>query len=80
MELWYSLLSVLPFDWAQPGQMYFMKHALLAVLVITPLFGILSTMVVHSRMSFSPTPWAIPPSPAWPSEPFVASTAPRWRR
>ena len=32
--------------------MYFMKNALLAVLVITPLFGILSTMVVHSRMSF----------------------------
>ncbi len=52
MELWYSLLSLLPFDWAQPGQMYFMKNALLAVLVITPLFGILSTMVVHSRMSF----------------------------
>ena len=52
MELWYNLLSVLPFDWAQPGQMYFMKNALLAVLVITPLFGILSTMVVHSRMSF----------------------------
>jgi len=52
MELWYSLLSVLPFEWAQPGQMFFMKHALLAVLVISPLFGILSTMVVHSRMSF----------------------------
>ena len=52
MELWYSVLSVLPFDWAQPGQMYFMKHALLAVLVISPLFGILSTMVVHSKMSF----------------------------
>ena len=52
MELWYSLLSVLPFDWAQPGQMFFMKHALLAVLVISPLFGILSTMVVHSKMSF----------------------------
>ena len=52
MELWYNLLSLLPFDWAQPGQMYFMKNALLAVLVITPLFGILSTMVVHSRMSF----------------------------
>ena len=32
--------------------MYFMKNALLAVLVISPLFGILSTMVVHSRMSF----------------------------
>ena len=52
MELWYSLLSVLPFEWAQPGQMYFMKHTLLAVLVISPLFGILSTMVVHSKMSF----------------------------
>ena len=52
MELWYSLLSLLPFEWAVPGQMYFMKHALLAVLVISPLFGILSTMVVHSRMSF----------------------------
>ena len=52
MELWYTLVDLLPFEWAQPGQMYFMKHALLAVLVITPLFGILSTMVVHSRMSF----------------------------
>ena len=52
MELWYSLVSLLPFEWAQPGTMYFMKHALLAVLVISPLFGILSTMVVHSRMSF----------------------------
>jgi len=52
MELWYSILALLPFDWAQPGQMYFMKHALLAVLVISPLFGILSTMVVHSKMSF----------------------------
>lgn len=52
MELWYTLVSLLPFEWAQPGTMYFMKHALLAVLVISPLFGLLSTMVVHSRMSF----------------------------
>ncbi len=52
MEWWYTLVSLLPFDWAQPGTMLFMKHALLAVLVISPLFGILSTMVVHSRMSF----------------------------
>ena len=52
MELWYNLVAVLPFDWAQPGGMFFMKNALLAVLVISPLFGILSTMVVHSRMSF----------------------------
>ena len=52
MSLWYALVDLLPFEWAQPGMMFFMKNALLAVLVITPLFGILSTMVVHSRMSF----------------------------
>ncbi|MBM6869287.1 metal ABC transporter permease [Pseudoflavonifractor phocaeensis] len=52
MELWYQLVGLLPFEWAQPDSMYFMKNALLAVLVITPLFGLLSTMVVQSRMSF----------------------------
>ena len=52
MELWYSLVSLLPFEWAQPGHMFFMKNALLAVLIIAPLFGLLSTMVVQSRMSF----------------------------
>ena len=52
MTIWYALVDLLPFEWAQPGSMFFMKNALLAVLVITPLFGILSTMVVHSRMSF----------------------------
>ena len=49
MNLWYALTNLLPFEWAGP---YFMKNALLAVLVISPLFGILSTMVVESRMSF----------------------------
>ena len=52
MQLWYSLVDLLPFEWAEAGSMYFMKNALLAVLVISPLFGLLSTMVVHSRMSF----------------------------
>ena len=52
MELWYAIVDLLPFEWAEPDSMYFMKNALLAVLVISPLFGILSTMVVHSRMSF----------------------------
>ena len=52
MELWYSIVSLLPFEWAEPDSMFFMKNALLAVLVISPLFGLLSTMVVHSRMSF----------------------------
>ena len=52
MSLWYSLVELLPFEWAAPGGMYFMKNALLAVLVMTPLFGLLSTMVVGSKMSF----------------------------
>ena len=52
MNLWYALVDLLPFEWAEPGSMFFMKNALLAVLVISPLFGLLSTMVVESRMSF----------------------------
>lgn len=32
--------------------MFFMKNALLAVLVISPLFGLMSTLVVENRMSF----------------------------
>ena len=36
----------------EPFQWQFMRMALLAVLVISPLFGLLSTMVVTSRMSF----------------------------
>ena len=52
MTFWYWLLSWLPFEWAAPDTMLFMKNALLAVLVVTPLFGLLSTMVVESRMAF----------------------------
>ena len=52
MELWYSIVELLPFSWAAEGSMYFMKNSLLALLVVSPLFGILSTMVVTRRMSF----------------------------
>lgn len=52
MELWYALVDLLPFEWAEPGRMLFMKNALLAILVISPLFGLLSTMVVEKKMSF----------------------------
>jgi zinc transport system permease protein len=52
MNLWYAMVDLLPFEWAEPGSMFFMKNALLAVLVISPLFGLLSTMVVTNRMSF----------------------------
>ncbi len=52
MQVWYWLVSWLPFEWAAADSMYFMKNALLAILVVTPLFGLLSTMVVESRMAF----------------------------
>ncbi len=52
MNLWYGLVDLLPFEWAEPGSMYFMKSALLAILVISPLFALLSTMVVEHRMAF----------------------------
>ena len=52
MQVWYAIIDLLPFEWAESGSMLFIKNALLAILVISPLFGLLSTMVVQSRMSF----------------------------
>lgn len=52
MKFWYSLVSLLPFEWAAADSMLFMKHALLAILVIAPLFGLLSTIVVENHMAF----------------------------
>ena len=50
MELIYHVMdTLLPFSWTEYT---FMKNALLAVLLMTPLFGLLSTMVVSSRMAF----------------------------
>ena len=49
MSIWYSLCGALGFDFLQ---MTFMKNALLAVLIMAPLFGLLSTMIVTGRMSF----------------------------
>jgi len=50
MEIWYRIVdAVLPFQWASH---VFMKNALLAVLLLTPLFGLLGTMVVSNRMAF----------------------------
>jgi zinc transport system permease protein len=50
MEMVYSLLdTLLPFAWVHH---VFMKNAFLAVLLVMPLFGFLSTMVVSNRMAF----------------------------
>ena len=46
----YGLIDILlPFQWVQYD---FMKNALIAVLLVTPLFGILGTMVVNNKMAF----------------------------
>lgn len=52
MTVWYQLLSILPFEWAQPGSMIFMKNALLGILILCPLLGLLSTHIVTGQMSF----------------------------
>ena len=49
MNLWYALWDTLSVQWLS---MNFMKNALLAVLVMSPLFGLLSTMVVTGKLSF----------------------------
>ena len=49
MSLWYAVCEALPFEMLHWD---FMKNALLALLLMAPLFGILSTMIVTGRMSF----------------------------
>ena len=49
MSLWYALWDALPFEMFHWD---FMKNALLALLLMAPLFGLMSTMIVTGRMSF----------------------------
>jgi zinc transport system permease protein len=50
MDTVYEIMGkLLPFSWADYT---FMKNALLAILIITPLFGIMGTMIVNNRMAF----------------------------
>ena len=49
MNLWYAICDALPIEmlhWT------FMQNALLAILLMAPLFGLTSTMIVTGRMSF----------------------------
>ncbi|NLM75474.1 MAG: metal ABC transporter permease [Clostridiaceae bacterium] len=52
MEVWYRIFEILPFEWAQHGQMTFMKNALLAIILLTPVFAVLGTMIVNNNMAF----------------------------
>lgn len=49
MSIWYAICDALPIEMLQWN---FVRNALLAVLLMAPLFGIMSTMIVTGRMSF----------------------------
>ena len=50
MSIWYAFLEhVIRAEWTQFD---FMKNAMLAILLIAPLFGLLGTMVVNNGMAF----------------------------
>ena len=49
MSFWYTICDLLPFEMLRWD---FMCNALLALLLMAPLFGLLSTMIVTGRMSF----------------------------
>ena len=49
MQLWYDLCELVPIEILQ---WEFMQNALLAVLIMSPLFGLISTMIVTGKMSF----------------------------
>ncbi len=46
---WHGAVEKLPFEWAGYG---FMRLALLAVLLVSPLMGLMGTLVVNNRMAF----------------------------
>ena len=47
--LWHSTLAALPFEWAHYA---FMRDALIAVLLVAPLFALLGCMVIGNQMAF----------------------------
>ena len=49
MSIWYSPCEALKLEMLQWD---FMKNALLAILIMSPLFGLMSTMIVTGKMSF----------------------------
>ncbi|MBU0715047.1 MAG: metal ABC transporter permease [Verrucomicrobia bacterium] len=49
MTFLYSIIAYLPFEWAQFA---FMQNALLAVLLIAPLFALIGCLVISNQMAF----------------------------
>lgn len=50
MNIIYNIMeTIIKFDWIEYD---FMKNALLAIIIISPLFGILGTMIVNNKLAF----------------------------
>jgi zinc transport system permease protein len=49
MTGWCLLIGSLPFEWAQFS---FMQNALLAILLVSPLFALIGTLVISNQMAF----------------------------
>ena len=49
MSLWYALCELIPLELFHYR---FMQHALLAIIIMAPLFGLMSTTIVTGKMSF----------------------------
>jgi len=49
MNIWHCLMNTLPFQWAHYA---FMQNALLAILLVTPLFALLGCLVINNQMAF----------------------------
>lgn len=49
MTFWYYIIGHVPFEWAQ---FTFMQNAMLAVLLIAPLFALIGCLVISNQMAF----------------------------
>ena len=49
MSGWYWLIDTLPFEWAH---FPFMQNALLAIILVSPLFALIGTLVISNQMAF----------------------------
>ena len=49
MSGWHTLIGQLPFEWAHYA---FMHNALLAMILVSPLFALLGCMVINNQMAF----------------------------
>ena len=49
MNLWYTICDMIPLE---IFHYRFMQNAFLAILIMAPLFGLMSTMIVTGKMSF----------------------------